>query len=144
MGATNSFESEVLRHILLNEAITDIGDAGGLLPSVAPGDVFICLLTNNPGEPGDITNEAAYGGYARVAVPRGGTGWTETNGQARNFANVNFPECTGGSETDTHFGICKTLTGDDMIYLGELPSPLLMSIEVQPQFGPNTLIVNLD
>ncbi|RLE00378.1 MAG: hypothetical protein DRJ13_08665, partial [Bacteroidetes bacterium] len=108
MGATNSFESEVLRHILLNEAITNLGDAGGLLPSVVPGDVYICLLSQDPGEAGDITNEAAWGGYTRVAVPRGGTGWTEANGQARNFADVNFPECTGGSETDTHFGICKT------------------------------------
>lgn len=144
MGATNSFESEVLRHILLNEAIPNIGDAGGLLPSVADGDVYVCLLTQDPGEAGAITNEAAYGGYARVAVPRGATGWSEANGAARNFADINFPECTGGSETDTHFGICKTLAGDDMIYHGKLPSPLLMSIEVQPQFGPNTLEVNLD
>jgi len=144
MGATNSFESEVLRHILLNEAIADIGDAGGLLPSAVDGDVFICLLTGDPGEAGDITNEASWGGYARVAVPRGAAGWSETNGQARNFADINFPECTGGSETDTHFGICKTLTGDDMIWHSDLPGPLNMSIEVQPQFGPNTLAINLD
>ena len=80
MGATNSFESEVLRHILLNEAIADIGDAGGLLPSAVDGDVFICLLTGDPGEAGDITNEASWGGYAKVAVPRGAAGWSETNG----------------------------------------------------------------
>lgn len=144
MSATNSFESAILRHILLNEPIIDIGDAGGLLPSVADGDVYVCLLTQDPGEDGAITNEAAWGGYARVAVPRDGTGWTEANGQARNFANINFPECTGGSETDTYFGICKTLAGDDMILHGELPSPLLMSIEVQPQFGPNALTINMD
>lgn len=144
MGATNSFESEVLRHILLNEPITNLGDAGGVLPSVVAGNVYVCLLTQAPGEPGDITNEAAYGGYARVAVPRGGTGWSEANGQARNFADINFPECTGGSETETHFGICKTLTGDDMIYHGMLPSPALIFIEVQPRFGPNTFAINLD
>jgi hypothetical protein len=144
MGATNNFESANLRHILLNEPITDIGDAGGLLPSVVDGDLFVCLLTQAPGEAGDITNEAAYGGYARVAVPRDGTGWSEANGVARNFADINFPECTGGSETDTHFGICKTLAGDDMILHGELPSPALLSIQVQPQFGPNTLEINMD
>ena len=145
MGATNSFESEVLRHILLNEPITDIGDAGGLLPSVVAGNVYVCLLTQDPGDAGAIANEAAWGGYARVAVPRGGIiSWTEANGQIRNDGNINFPECTGGSETDTHFGICKTLAGDDMIYHGVLPGPLLMSIEVQPQFGPNTLTINLD
>ena len=144
MGATNSFESEVLRLLLLNEAISDIGDAAGLQPSAADGNVYICLLSGDPGEAGNLTNEAAWGGYTRVAVPRGAAGWSETNGQARNFADINFPECTGGSETDTHFGICKTLAGDDMIFHAELPAPLLMSIEVQPQFGPNTLAINLD
>jgi len=144
MGATNSFESEVLRHILLNEAIPDLGDVAGLPAAATEGDVYICLLSLDPGEAGDITNEATWGGYARVAVPRGAAGWSEANGVARNFANINFPECTGGSETDTHFGICKTLAGDDMILHSNLPSPLLMSIEVQPQFGPNALEVNLD
>lgn len=144
MSATTSFQSEVVRHIFLNEPITDIGDVGGLLPSVAAGNLYACLLTTAPGEAGDLTNEAAYGGYARVAIPRGGAGWTEANGQIRNFADVNFPECTGGSETDTHFGICKSLAGDDMIYHGQLPSPAPVFIEVQPRFGPNTLEVNLD
>lgn len=144
MGATNSFESEVLRHILLNEPITSLGDAGGLLPSVAAGDVFVCLLTQAPGEPGDITNEAAFGGYARVAVPRDGTGWSEVDGIARNFADIDFPECTGGSETITHFGICKTLSGDDMIYHGALPSVAMVSIEIELRFEASYLEVNLD
>lgn len=144
MGATNSFESLILRLILLNEAIPNLGDAIGIIPSTVDGNVYVCLLTQDPGEPGDLTNEAAWGGYARVAVPRDATGWSEANGQARNFANINFPECTGGSETDTHFGICMTPTGDDMILHSNLPSPLLMAIEVQPQFGPNTLEVNYD
>lgn len=145
MSATTSFQSEVLRHILLNESLLGLGDTAGLLPSAAAGDVFVCLLSQAPGEAGDLTNEAAWGGYARVAVPRSAAGWTENNaGQARNFAAVNFPECTGGVETDLYFGICKTLAGDDMIYHGELPEPAFVSIEVQPQFGPNTLEINLD
>lgn len=144
MGATNSFESEVLRHILLNEPLLGLGDTGGLLPSAAPGDVFVCLLSLDPGENGLITNEAAYEGYARVAVPRGAAGWDEANGVARNFAAINFPECTGGVETELYFGICKTLTGDDMIFHEELPEPAFISIGVQPQFAPNTLTINLD
>ena len=144
MSATNSFESEVLRHILLNEAITNIGDAGGLLPSVAVGNVYICLLSVDPGEDGSITNEATYGGYSRVAVSRGGAGWTEANGQVVNFADVNFPECISGSETLTHFGICKTLSGDDMILYTKLPAPALIFSSVQPQFGPSQLVIKLD
>lgn len=144
MGATDSFESEVLRHILLNEAIPDIGDAGGLLPSVADGDVYICLLTQDPNDAGDITNEATYGGYARVAVPRGGTGWSEADGRALNFANIDFPACTNGSEDLTHFGICKSLAGDDMIWHGQLPTPAMVAIDVELRFEPNYLAINLN
>jgi len=144
MSATNSFESAILRHILLNDPITGLGDAGGLLPSVVAGSVYVALLSQDPGEDGLITNEATYGGYARVAVPRSGAGWVEANGIARNFANVNFPECTGGSETDTHFAICTSPTGSTMILHGVLPSPALVSIGVQLQFGPNTLAINYD
>jgi len=74
MGATNSFESEVLRHIFLNEDIADIGDAGGLLQSIADGNLYVALLTVDPGEAGAITNEAAYTSYARIAVPRTAAG----------------------------------------------------------------------
>ena len=144
MGATNSFKSEVLRHILLNEAITDLGDAGGLLPSVADGSVYICLLSQDPGDAGDITNEATFGGYARVAVARGAGGWSVADGRALNVANIDFPECTGDSEDLTHFGICKTLAGDDMIYHGALPAQAMVAIEVELRFEPNYLAVNLD
>ncbi len=145
MGATNSFESEVLRHILLNEAIPNIGDAGGLLPSVLAGNVYICLLTLDPGEPGSIVNEATYDGYVRKAVARGAAEWVEADGQVKNINAQAFVECTGGSDTITHFGLCKTLAGDDMFFKGEFPGGGFdVSIEVQPQFDVNTLIVNLD
>ena len=144
MGATNSFKSEVLRHILFNEAIPDIGDAGGLLPSVADGNIYICLLSADPTDTGDITNEATYGGYARVAVPRGGAGWSEADGIARNVANIDFPECTGGTEDLTHFGFCKSLAGDDMFLHGSLPAVAMVAIETELRFEPNYLSVNLD
>lgn len=144
MNATNSFESEIIRHILLNEAIPNIGDAAGLPAAVTEGDVYICLLTQAPGEAGDITNEAAYTGYARVAVPRGSLGWTEANGQAQNAAAVTFPECTGGSEDLKYFGICKTSTGDDMMFHGELPSPFPISQEMQPQYDIGQLALNMN
>jgi hypothetical protein len=144
MGATNSFESEVLRHILLNEAITNLGDAGGLLPSVVAGSVYIALLSQDPGEAGDLTNEALYVGYVRKDVARGGVEWSEADGQIRNVNAQAFVECTGGSETITHFGLCKTLAGDDMFFHAAFPSPFDVSIEVQPQFDINTFVVNLD
>jgi hypothetical protein len=144
MGATNSFESENLRHLLLNENIPDIGDAAGLPPSATPGSVYICLLTQDPGEPGDITNEAVYTPYARIAVPRGVTGWVEANGTIQNIADLDFAQATGGSETITHWGICKTLAGDDMVFHGVLPSPFLMSVELQPRIPTGQLALNMN
>ncbi len=145
MGATNSFESEVLRHILLNEAIPNIGDVGGLLPSVLAGNVYVALLTQDPGEAGSIVNETTYGGYVRKAVARGSAEWVEADGEIKNINAQAFVECTGGSDSITHFGLCKTLAGDDMFFHGEFPGGGFdVSIEVQPQFDVNTLIVNLD
>lgn len=139
MGATNSFESEITRHIFLNEAIPNIGDAAGLLASAVDGDIYVALLSQDPGESGSITNEAAYTGYTRVSVARGSVEWSEANGFVQNVNAINFPEATAGNETLTHFAICKTSTGDDMILKGELPSPVVISPTTQPQFGPGQL-----
>ena len=144
MGATNSFESEVLRHIFLNEDIANIGDAGGLLQSIVDGNLYVALFTISPGEAGEITNEAVYTGYARIAVARGGAGWVEDEGSIHNAAVIIFPECAGASETITHFGICKSLAGDDMIIHGALPAPALIFAGIQPQYGVNGLVINLD
>jgi hypothetical protein len=144
MSATTSFQSEVLRHILLNEAIADLGDAAGMPAAATEGFVYICLLTQDPGEAGSIVNEATFGGYARVAVPRGATGWIESGGQIQNISEVDFVQCTDGSETITHFGICKSLTGDDMIFNNILPSPAMVFIEILIRMEVGQLAVNMD
>ncbi len=144
MSATNQFESEVMRHVFLNEAITYIGNTGGLLPSSLEGNVYIAAFTNDPGEQGSIANEATYTGYARVAVPRNSTYWSETNGIVHNVENVNFPECTVGTETITHYAAMKESTGDKMLYYFEADSPAPMSPGTTLQFSPNQLVFNLD
>lgn len=143
MSATKGFQSEVVRHILLNETIANIGDTTGLPASAADGDLYLCLLKQDPGEDGDLTNEATYGGYARIAISRT-DGWTEVDGYAYNAANATFPECTSGSEDLTHFGVCKTLAGDDMMFHGELPAPFPISQEMQPRYEPGQLAIRLD
>jgi len=143
MSATNSFESEVLRHILMNEPIANIGNVTGLPASSTAGYVYICLLKLSPGEDGSLVNEAEYSGYARVPVARGSGGWSEANGLIQNIANITFPECTGGSEDITYFGICKTATGDDLIFYDEcIPFPV--SQEMQPQFQIGQLAIKLE
>lgn len=99
-------------HIFQNADISLIGDATGLRGSTAPGNLYISLHTADPGEAGSqTTNEANYGGYARVAVPRTSGGWTVTNNLAENVNAITFPQCTSGTNTITHVGIGTDAAG---------------------------------
>lgn len=74
---TEALCEKILDLLFNNEAATGIGDAGGLLPSAAAGNLYVSLHTADPGAGGDqTTNEAAYTSYARVAVARTVAGWT--------------------------------------------------------------------
>lgn len=78
---------------------------------------YIALHTADPGEGGSATtSEAAFGGYARVAVPV--ADWTGTNPLSNTNA-ITFPECTSGSETITHFSIVTTSSGAGQILYSE-------------------------
>jgi hypothetical protein len=138
-GLTNAYETESVRHLFLNEAIPKIGDTGGLQPSAADGSLYVALLTASPGEAGSIANEADYGGYARVAVPRGSAGWTELNGQIYNFGQINFPEVVDNPNTVTYFAVMKEATGSDMIAYSQLVEGKTFNPTDQPQFGPMAL-----
>lgn len=144
MSATNQFETETMRHIFLNEAITFMGDTSGLLPSSSDGNIYIAAFTDNPGETGSVSNEATFTGYARVAVPRTGAYWSESNGIVKNIQNINFPECTGGTETITHYAAMKEATGDKMLFYFTADNPAPMSVGTILQFSPNQIVFELD
>jgi hypothetical protein len=119
---TTVFSGDLLLHIFNNSAIANLGDAGGLLPSAAPGSLYVTLHTGDPGAAGDqTTNEATYTGHNRVAVARSGAGWTVAANQVSNAALVTFAQCTGGTNTITHFGIGTAAAGAGiLLYSGPL------------------------
>lgn len=105
--ATNWFD-------LLNDnaAYANVGDAGGLQPSAAPGNLYVSLHTGDPGLTGDQTvNEATYAGYGRVAVPRSALGWTVATNQVSNAANIVFGLCTATPNVITWFGVGTAASG---------------------------------
>ena len=112
----------------------------------AISNLYVSLHTSDPGDAGDqTTNEATYTGYARVTVSRSGTGWTVSGGSAINAALLQFPQCTGGSNTITHVGIGIASTGaGQLIYSGALSSPLSVSNLIQPQFAAGSLSITED
>jgi hypothetical protein len=146
MSKGNTFENELLLLIFNNDALPLIGDASGLQPSASDGSLYVSLHTGDPGEGGNqTTSEAAYTSYARVAVARTTGGWTVSGNAVSNAALVQFPQCTGGSETLTHFavGTASSSTGK-ILYKGSLSSSLAVSSGIQPQFAIGDLDITED
>ncbi len=141
MSATNAAEAALLDLLFLNVDWANIGDAGGLQNSAAAGSFYISLHTADPDETGtQTTNEIAYTDYARVAVARTAGGWTRTVSTIANTALVQFPQCTGGSGTATHFGIGTDASGaGNLLLKGALTSSLAISNGIQPQFSAGAL-----
>lgn len=146
MTATDTFETALLTLYFNNTDHANVGDAAGIQNSAAAGNFHISLHSSSPGETGNQgTNEIAYTSYARVAVARTAGGWTIAGNNASNAAAVNFPACTGGSATATHFGIGSDAAGaGNLFFYGALTASLAISSGITPSFAIGALDVNLD
>jgi hypothetical protein len=112
MGKSTNFADNFFKLLDVNTAYANVGDAGGLQPSAAPGNLYVSLHTGDPGLTGDQTvNEATYATYARQPVPRSALGWTVSTNQATNAANIVFPICTATPNVITWFGIGTAASG---------------------------------
>ncbi len=135
MSKSNATETALLSYIFTAVA-----------PSwAAATDLDIHLHTADPGEAGtSATSEATYTSYAAVTVARNATDWTVSGNTVTNDNLIQFPQCTGGSNTITHVSI--TPAGDTTIlYSGALNSPLAVSNGIQPQFaGGSALAITED
>jgi len=146
MSATDAFASAVLALYFNNTDHANVGDAAGLQNSATAGSFYVSLHTADPGETGSQnTTEATYTGYARVAVARSVAGWTVSGTSASNAAAVNFPICTSGSDTLTHFGIGSNLAGaGNLFFKGALTTARDVDVDITPSFAIGELAVNAD
>lgn len=146
MSATNVFENGLLSLIFENANYANVGDATGLRGSSTAGVFYISLHTANPNETGtQTTSEAAYTSYARVSVARSTAGWTVASGVCDNDAAITFPAATGGSESETHFGVGSDSSGVGNLFLwGALTASLSVSSGITPAFGIGQLDISLD
>lgn len=135
MSKSNTTENDILKMILQ-----------GIDPAWrVSATEWIALHTADPGEAGTaVTSEATYTSYARVAQTKS-SAWTDAGSSFSNSALVQFPKCTGGTNTITHFSIVTTASGaGQILYSGELSSPLSVANNIQPQFGIGDLVVTED
>lgn len=133
MSKSNWLENQFLGNLFNNSALGYASDT----------TFYVALHSSDPGEGGDqSTNEISYTGYARVAVARNSGGFTVTGATVVNAAQIQFPICTGGTATATHFSIGRTLSSaGDILYKGALNSSLAISSNVQPQFAASALSI---
>lgn len=148
MSKSNTWESDLLKLVFNNTTASLIGDATGLVGSSTAGVLWVSLHTADPTEGGNQTSsEATYTGYARVSVARTTGGWTVTlvdsgPSTVANVAQVNFPQCTGGTNTITHVGIGTDSSGvGKLLYSGALASSLSVSNNITPSFASGTLVI---
>ena len=136
MSFANSTETDLLEKIFKATA----------LPWDGNSDLYLALHTADPGEAGSqTTNEATYTSYARVTVARSGVGWTVSNPTATNAALVQFPTCSGSTNTITHVSIGTAASGAGQVLVsGALNSSLSVSSGIQPQFSAGALVFTLD
>lgn len=136
MSKGNTTEADFIAFVFLATSMPSYG-----------ANVYLALYTSDPTEGGaPNNNECAYGAYARVLVSRDAAGWDVSGNQADNFALLQFPEATGGTETATHVGIVTSASGGSgqILYSGALDDNLNISTLIQPQFAAGALIIQED
>lgn len=149
MSLGDTAESDLLLLIFNNTNWALVGDATGLRGSTAAGSFYVSLATANPGETGtQLTSEAAYTNYARVAVARSAGGWTKSGTsptQVANTAATTFPQSASGPETETHFVVGRDSSGaGEILWYGALTASLVVNNLVTPSFAIGALVCTAD
>lgn len=132
MSKCDTFENDWLKLIFQATAIANIADNAATSPLT---NLYVSLHTADPADAGNqTTNETAYTSYARVAVARTSGGWTVTGNSVSPAANIDFPACTGGTATITHFGIGTASSGTGkLLYSGTVSPNISVSSGVTPR-----------
>lgn len=135
MSLSNTSETAILNQIFVGTA----------LPWSANTDLWIALHTADPGESGTaVTNEATYGGYARVTLTRA-TDFTVSGNSISNANLEQFVACSSGTNTITYASIVDSASGAGTILVrAALSSSISVSTGVQPQFASGALSFQID
>lgn len=145
MTATNQFEDDLLELLFENATAPNIGDVTGIAGGTA-GSVQVSLHTATLSDTDTLAtaSEAAYTSYARETVARSAAGWSTLSGTVDNVAAITFTTATGGSETETDFGLCLATTGNFLQIFGALTSSLAVSNGITPEFAIGDLDISLN
>ena len=119
--------------------------------STAPvTSLWMSLHTAQPSSNTQSTSEAAYTSYTRMPLVRGSSAGAFTATQATSAGanssispnvTLSFPQASGGSETETWFGIGLSSAGAGTLLLsGSLSPTIAVATNVTPQLTTGTVI----
>lgn len=143
MSKSNALETAILALIYNATAITDLAENDPTSPAT---NIYVALHTGDPGDGGtQATSEAAYTSYARVPVVRTSSGWTVSGNLATNAADVDWPACTGGTSTVTHWSTGLGASGaTPILHSGALTASLIVNPGITPSAGAGELDITED
>jgi hypothetical protein len=129
---TTAFDTALLQLLFNGTSITSLAQNIAASPATV---LYISLHTASPGIGGtQSTSEAAYTSYARQSVARTSGGFNVAAGVANLVNNLSFPTATGGTETETYWGIGLSASGaGTLLYFGPISPTIAVSNGVTPQ-----------
>jgi hypothetical protein len=139
MSKGDTFENDFVKLIFNGTAIANIADNAAASPLT---QLFLSLHTADVGESGtQTTSEATYTGYARVGVNRNSGGFSVSTNAVSLVSNTDFPACTGGSSTITHFAIGTSSSGaGKVLYKGAVSPSITVTNGVTPRLLAGTIV----
>lgn len=139
MSFGNTFETDLLQLVFQGTAIANVADNAASSPFA---NLYVSLHTGDVGEAGSqTTSETSYTSYARVAVARSSSGFAVSGATVTPVANIDFPQCSGGTATITHFAIGTASTGTGkVICKGTVTPNISVSTGVTPRLTTATTL----
>ena len=132
---SNYLQAALLDLIFNGAAIANLAQNAASSPLTS---LYVSLHTADPGAGGSqITSEASYTGYGRVAVARTSGGWVVSGSsptQVAPAATIVFPPGTGGGGTATNFAIGTAASGaGSILYSGPISPGIALGNGVTPE-----------
>lgn len=139
MSKSNTFENDMLALFFNGTPIAGLASNAVSAPLTL---LYLQLHSADPGEAGNQeTNEIVYGGYARKAAARSTAGFTVSNNTVTFAVDQDFPACTSGTASATHFSVGTAATGPGKImYKGTVTPTIAVSAGTTPGLGTGTTI----
>lgn len=130
-GFGTTFVTDFTKLIFQAIAIANLADNAASSPNT---NLFLSLHTASPSGGVQTTNEAAYTSYARATVARTAGGFACSTNTVALVALTSFAAATGGSETETHFGVGTALSGaGKLLFWGTVTPNIAVTSGVTPQ-----------